>query len=1062
MPAARCEALLDALARGDTGTVLRALGDLGFRDGPRSLRNLQGLLERLPGSRLAEVLAACAGAPDPDLALNNFERLLQALPAPTPAGLLTDPGLLQALATACGASPFLTRLLVAAPEHLTWLGPEGGLRLRQDGDALLVALRSQVGSAPEFVELGAGLRSFKQREVLRIALRDLAGLASLEETAQALSDLAAAALQVAYEGSLALLIREHGWPFYHDEQGALQPCEFVVLGLGKLGGRELNFSSDIDLQYLYTSDAGETDGVPDGQGAATGRLSLHAFFVKLAEWITRALGEVTDKGFVFRVDVGLRPEGIYGALANSLRGAELYYESWGQAWERAALVKARPVAGSLALGETFIRAITPFVYRRYFDYTAIEEIKEMKVRIGQALARSQAGRMNLKLMEGGIREIEFFVQALQLIYGGKHPDLRVPGTLPALAALQARGLVSEEEARALREAYVFLRTLEHRVQVVHERQTHTLPEAPEEIRRVARSAGYRDGARALDAFWTDLRQHTGRVQEIYRRLFYEPAEAIQAGTVPEAEQLLEDAANDPATAASRLRTLGFKDPEAAARHLLRLTQGPPRSHVSPKSRRLLRRIAPALLSEILGVPSPDQALAHLEQFLNRVGARSTYYALLAENPPTLRLLIRLFGSATYLANFFIRHPELLDALVSPESGPLEKGREAMLKELRDAVAVCETFEEQLDALRRYRNAEFVRIGTNDIYGALGLDAVMTQLSDLAEACLQVTVECCREELRPRYGLPQATGRDGAQEASLAILGLGRLGSREMTYHSDLDIIFVYTPEGETTGGRQRLTNQEYFARLAARILSALGTSTREGYAYRMDTRLRPSGTVGPLVTSLAGFEAYHRTSSQIWERQALTRARCVVGAPALQAQVAALVQEFVYGQPWSERIPAEMARLRQRMETELAREGGGRRDVKLGRGGLVDVEFLVQLLQLRHGGTHPAVRVPHTGQALTALAQVGVLGADEYQTLWEAYRFLGELENRLRLVHDRAIHELEEDPGKLGAVARYRYPELPAEQGGARLLEEYRARTEAVKALFWRYFPRPRPPRRRA
>ncbi len=726
--------------------------------------------------------------------------------------------------------------------------------------------------------------------------------------------------------------------------------------MGKLGGRELNFSSDIDLIYFYSSEKGETAGVPDPLGERRNRLHLHQYFCKLGEMITRAISQATEDGFVFRVDLRLRPEGNSGDLATSLRSAEVYYESWGQSWERAAMLKARPVAGSLALGERLLKDLEPFIYRRYLDYAMIEDIKQMKQKIDRSLSREREGELNLKLGRGGIREIEFFIQALQLIYAGKNPVLRERNSLCALEILQEQGLIKADDYVIMREAYTFLRTVEHRIQVVQERQTHNLPVRAEETAALARRCGYAGES----AFSKVLEDYRRAVEGIYRELFHTSEEEIRQEVRPEVAFLFDPAA-DPDLVKDILEEKGFKNLDAACEILTTLRDGPPRAHLSQQARRHLERIAPLLLQEVIDSPEPDMALINLDRFLTMLRARATFFALLAENREIIRLLVTLFGTSQFLSRIFIQHPEILDSLVSRTYAVTIKEQASMEKELAELLDQAADYEEKLDVLRRYRNEEFLRIALNDLHGHTAQAEGTAQLSCLARTCLKMALEIAREELVPRFGLPFCRDAEGVEhEAGFAILGMGKLGGMEINYHSDLDIIFIYQGEGETrpVAGSEAerfrpLSNPEYFARLAQRVISVLTLVTREGYVYQIDTRLRPSGNQGPLVTSLDAFERYHRQSAQLWERQALTKARVVAGPQALARQITELIRQIVYESPLPPGLREEIHRLRARMETEIARESAEHFNIKTGRGGMVDVEFLVQYLQLRHGAEYP-------------------------------------------------------------------------------------------------------------
>jgi glutamate-ammonia-ligase adenylyltransferase len=969
-------------------------------------------------------------AADPAAAEVALGRVMEALAPETLEAVLATPEGPRALVVLCGASPFLSDRLCAHPGLVEWLllaeapGRGPALAHRPEAAEMLEPVLAELGlpgTPPSADHLMSALRRLKRREILRIAARDLLGLADLAATAAALADLAEAALEGACRGVDARLAAAHGAP----------EAEFAVLGMGKLGGRELNFSSDVDLIYLASSFDGETPGPRP--------IPYELYFTRLAEGLTRAMSAVTADGFVFRVDLRLRPEGGVGGLVVPLRQAEIYYEAWGQTWERAALVKARPVAGSRALGEAFLAMVEPFVYRRYLDFTAIEEIRALKRRIDTEVRRGGQATSNVKLGVGGIREIEFFVQAIQLIHGGRTPSVRCRGTLEALEALAARGLVRERETAALAGAYVFLRTVEHRIQVVAERQTHLLPSSPDETARLARGLGFG----GPEAFRARLAEVTATVSATYRGLFEEADESAEEAPW---QELLSGALAD-AEVEARLAAAGFAEPAVARENLRRLQEGAGSARASERSRRRLRQLAPRLLAAVAASPDPDMALGKLEAFIAAVGARSTYYALLQENPGTLALLVKLFGTSEFLATLLIQRPELLDALLAPDANPPVKARATMAEDLARALADGDDYEGQLDALRRFRHLEVLRIGLADVAGALDTFEVTSQMTALAETCLEAAIDLASEALAPRYGHPTTP---------YVVLGMGKLGGREMNYASDLDLLLIYGEVGETAaapGGRV-LTHHEYFAKLVQRTASVLATPTREGIAFHVDMRLRPSGNQGPLVTSLANFERYHAESAALWERQALIRARPVAGDAALARAVERIVTGFVYERPLPPHAAAGIHRLRVRMERELAKEGRGRYNIKLGRGGLVDIEFLVQYLQLERGRDLPGVRTPNTLEAIGRLEAAGVLAAADAAALAGSYRFLRRLENRLRIVHDRSINDLVGEGPELAKLAR-RLDTGAGSATGDDLIGEYTAHTENVRALYTRYMGAP-------
>jgi [glutamine synthetase] adenylyltransferase / [glutamine synthetase]-adenylyl-L-tyrosine phosphorylase len=1001
------------LAESSTSDRLRRIG---VRDTARASALLSETLRRIPhdpdfGEAIFRSAAASA---DSDLFFLNLSHWVDSLPTDRLTTVLGRGELQPLVGALLGGSEFLPEQVARRPEIFDALFLRAGVLTRPEAGELAAEAVSAADRCATEEELKRALRCMKHREMTRIATRDLAGLATLSEVTADLSALAEAALEGAVLFARKSLSSKAGEPMAILPDGTRRRCRFVVLGMGKLGGLELNFSSDIDLVYLHETDRGDTEG-------GTKPISLHQYFVRLGEAVTRIISEATEDGFVFRVDLRLRPEGTRGELTNSLRAAEIYYESWGQTWERAALIKARPVAGDRALGEEFLRSLVPFVYRKYLDFTSIEEIKGMKDRINDAAARSRKEERDLKLGPGGIREIEFFVQAHQLIYAGKDPSLRLRGTVEALSALSRLKIISEREQAELSEAYVFLRRLEHRIQAHRERQTHVLPQGEDDLHRLARAMDLEDGG----ALQTRLDRHGAAVQRIYARLFGSGRGAVPS-EIPAEVQALFLPEPPPKDTAERLSLLGFRDAEVARRNLDVLRDGPPHVRISQRARQYLNQIAPKILFRAAKSPDPDMALSHVERFLSAIGSRTMFYALLFEKPKVIDALVRLFGSSRFLSGFLLRHPELLDTFLRNDLSVLYKSKSDLRKELAEELAACDGFEQELDALRRFKHLETLRIGIHDMSGVLSLEEGMVQLSALAEALLMHAVTLARREVRRRFGRPVEA--ETGQEALFAVLGLGKLGSEELSYHSDLDIIFLYSGPGETVPDPaagpdaefHKITNHEFFAKVAQRLISILTMSTREGHVYHLDTRLRPSGNAGPLVSSLDAFERYHAVSAQLWERQALLKCRIVAGDRDFGRKVDELVRGFIYDRPLPPNAAEEIHRLRMRMEVELGREREDRLNLKVGHGGVVDVEFAVQYLQLLYGKERPPVRARSTQKALYELQRAGIITLEQYKVLDGGYRFLRSLDVRLRLSHDASIDQF--DPQLLAPeqLGRYR------------------------------------------
>jgi glutamate-ammonia-ligase adenylyltransferase len=973
-------------------------------------------VERRLGARAAELAELCRLAPDPDLALAGAERYVDAAGA-----LPASRELLEALVLLCGASRLASTLLAADPRHLARAArPSRINRAHTEVRLRRVLARAVRGLDEDDVDgFHRLLRRLRAREIVRIILRDLRRARVAEVTAE-LSALACACLDAAIRFHDRRLRRRHGAP---TGLAAREPgAGFCALAMGKLGASELNFSSDVDLLYVYG---------PDGTTEGAKPITHFAYYAKLAELVTESLAKPTDDGFVFRVDLNLRPDGRSGPIVNSVRAAELYYQSFGRAWERNALLKARPAAGDLDVGDELLKLLEPFVWRGSLDLEVLSEVQAMKARID---ARAGAeGKDDLKLGKGGIREAEFFVSALQLLHGGKSRELRERAVIPALDRLLFAGIVPPRDRDGLADAYLYLRRAEHRVQMVDGRQTHRMP-PPGERRLLARALGHADEAR----FEATLAQHRDRVAQLFSGLL-----GTGAGEVPLDPELalLADPTVEDARRAEIAVRRGLGDPDRALASLETLAR-----RRTPFSASGDPAAAVTLLADALATPDPDQALGHLADFAAALTNPAAYFRLLVERRRAARLLLSLFGSSDFLSKRFIRHPELLDSLLREDTVVLMKGKESFRLDLDDrfasegqrggALGGDELLELRLAELRRYKNEEVLRIAVHDIAGAIPLSSVAEQLTDLAETCLERCLALAEEEARAKDRLPPSR---------LCVVGMGKLGGRELGYHSDLDLVFLYRDPGGTHPG---------YARLAQRLMSFLQVPLREGFLYKIDTRLRPSGNQGALVTSVDGFARYHlgapespHVRSHLWERQALLRARFVAGDAALFDEVRERVLvPTVYARADRAALATEIRRMRERIETEVGREATRGKDPKAGRGGLIDVEFAAQFLQLAHGDAHPSIRTPTTPLALRRLREAGLLRDADFRRLSRGYEFLRRLELRLRIVHDYTIDHVP-PPGRALAQLARRFG-YHGEDPGARLLADYAVVTDEVRAAF--------------
>ncbi|HXT07015.1 MAG TPA: bifunctional [glutamine synthetase] adenylyltransferase/[glutamine synthetase]-adenylyl-L-tyrosine phosphorylase [Roseiarcus sp.] len=925
------------------------------------------------------------------------------------------------------------RLLAAIRDHSTYLAT----LIDEDRARALRLLAAPPGDAIEAVVAGLdaarfadeaeakrALRRAKRDTHLAVALADLSGRFDVAETTAALTRFADAAVRAALRFLLIEAARDGRLRLGQDVERLAEDvernCGFVVLALGKHGGRELNYSSDIDLVVFYDP---RSAALPEG--AAPGPL-----FVRLTQRLARLLEQRTEDGYVLRVDLRLRPDPGATPVAMSLPSAASYYETLGQNWERAAMIKARPVAGDLALGADFLKELAPFIWRKYFDYAAIADIHAMKRQIHAVRGHEEvavAGH-DVKLGRGGIREIEFFVQTQQLIFGGRRPALRGARTLAMLEELWREGWVARQAVDELSSAYEFLRAVEHRLQMQADEQTQRLPVEDEPLARFARFCGYA----GLPGFARDLTRHLRAVEKHYARLFEDaPKLDAEAGSL-----VFTGVVDDPETLAT-LKRLGFQRPEQATETIRGWHFGRRPAVRSARAREVLTELTPGLLAAFAGSGDPDAALDAFDAALMRMPAAAELMSILRSNGPLRELFGDLLGGAPRLAEVVVSRPHALDAVIDPgragaianlvDEAPAMRRAEAYLAPAHD-------FEEALNRARDYAAEEKFLIGVRLISGALDADMAASAYSALAGALVAALLARVEAEFAAEHGRV-AGGR-------VAVLAMGKLGSREMTAASDLDLIVIYdfAADAPLSDGRRALAPAVYYARLTQRLVAALTAPTKAGRLYEVDLRLRPSGRQGPLATSLAGFARYQREDAETWEHMALTRARIVAGDATLARDIAAVARETLCRR----REPAALALDIADMRALIAREKGdkGAFDLKLAPGGLIDVEFLAQYLILAHAATHPQLLRPETRAALAQAAQAGLLSSDDGAALAHAHRLMTAVTQVLRLtLPDDA------EPAAAAAGVKRRIAAAAGAPDFARLgaeLAEARARVAAI------------------
>jgi glutamate-ammonia-ligase adenylyltransferase len=780
------------------------------------------------------------------------------------------------------------------------------------------------------------------------------------------------------------------------------------MALGKLGGLELNYSSDIDLICLY-----EADGTTNGPRP----ISNLEFYDRLTREILKLLGEVTDLGQAYRIDMRLRPEGARGPLVCSVEQALHYYDVLGRTWERQAYVKARAAAGDLDLGNEFLAQLEPWVYRRYLGLADIAGIKALKRRIEHRTQHEGGDVRNVKTGHGGIRDVEFVIQFLQLLNGGDLPELRTANTLLAIARLESCGCLTHQERSILEENYSFLRKIEHRLQIMFDLQTHEMPEDPTELRKLALRLGFRDlpGRTALAAFQAEYRDRTELNRKILDHLLHD-AFGDDADTEPEVDLVL-DPDPPPARIAEVLGKHGFKDIELAYRNLLALSQEKIRFLSTRRCRHFLASIAPRLLAEIGATPDPDATLITLEKVSDSLGGKGVLWELFSFNPPSLRLYVELCATSPYLSNVLITNPGMLDELMDS----LVMNKLPTLEYLQQTLAeLCRAAEDREPILQSFKNAQLLRVGVRDILGKDDIQATTGALSDIAQASLEQIVMSEYDALAMKLGEPTLSqGPHAGEPCDLIILAMGKFGGRELNYNSDLDLIFLYEQDGHTVPSRrgrasESTSNQHFFSELGQRIIKVAGRLGPQGRLYEVDVRLRPTGRSGTLATSLDEFRRYFAEGQgTIWERQALLKSRVIYGTTDAMAAAERAIVESIYARSWSPGDARAIRDMRHRLE-----ETTGERNIKRGRGGIADIEFLVQMLQLRYGAGQPALRRANTLDALSALAACQHISAADAAFFAEAYRLLRTIEARLRLMNVTARDDLPEDPGELDKLAR--------------------------------------------
>lgn len=961
---------------------------VGFSLPEKAARDLISLKEKLKGFNDWEsILPMIFLSFDPDRALDNLLRFSDQISPPFWNSFAGNQDALDVYFAVFSGSQHLTDILLGQWDELCrfwsrWYLPCDEFSIKSD-------LEKRIEDAEGTSAVLDAVRCFKNRWYLNIGARDLLRLDSTEIVMRRLSLVADICLDVIYDLCYRELEKKHGTPMEVDEGGREKKSTGVILGMGKLGGEELNFSSDIDLIFLYSSDKGETFALKETTRFSSAFLSVHPrgiynheFFTLLAQKITRIIGQ---KLKIFRVDLDLRPEGRSGAITQPLSGAEIYYESWGQTWERMAMIKVRPVAGDGELGKRFLETIRPFVYRKYLGESAFDEIRMMRNRIKEKFLLEKKDRPeNVKLGDGGIREIEFIVQAFQLLYGGRIKKFQTPVTLRILRELSHHGMLPAAEAEDLRFAYLFLRDTENRIQMLHGQQSHLLPCDCREQVALSKKMGLimPGNAGRWISFMKQYRFHTEKVKEIFNKLF--TTSSPPTPRLPQRKSY-QDKFSLSLSQEEQLTDKSFKNPDKIRSLVSLLKNGPPFEYPTLKAKELFDRLLPSLLVQIKSQPEPERILIRFEEFTRGFGAREVLFSFLLENKPILELLIRILGTGGILCERLVQFHGFLDLISRSDTFREEKSLLQMRKEIKKIIPVTSSTGEKLDLLAKYKVEEEFRIGFRLITKDPEPLPIFEELSHLAQLYLERIFFLACQEVFP--------DDPSLLAGKIAIIALGKFGGKELDFGSDLDIVFVSLESEEKE-------DSVCCHRVCQKIMELSQTVTRYGVPYRIDLDLRPFGSSGPLVVSLSGFQKYYREKARSWERMAWIRSRVIGEEREGISQIQDIIADFVYNRGLDETVLYEIEQVWRQVHREKRASRKGRVNLKFGSGGLFDLEFITQLFQLKWGAVFPDIRQAHTFKALSALERSGCLPAETVEKLKNAYVFLRNLESSQRLTHD--------------------------------------------------------------
>lgn len=1005
---------------------------------------------------VVEILLLLKEFPRYENALKNLQRLLETerFHADCLSQIIKDKKYVKTLFSILNYSNFFSELIIANPSMLCRIFDEGVFAKDKFEMDYLRELTDEGKTCSTARELKSFLASYRNKELLRIGARDYLGEIPYPQICRELSDLATAIVRRVADYFYTELTNFFGIPSFEDSQKGVQICRYVILGMGKLGGGELNFSSDIDIIFAYEEE-GQTVPSPslpgkvkkkkggDSEGKIQREISNHKFFTDLFERIIDFIMQPSSEGKLFRIDVRLRPEGSSGPLVRSLESYNNYFFMHARPWERLVYLKAKPIAGDFNFGEIFLKSAEAFVFDNPDVASLSKEIAHLKQRIDNEIVKSDKKHKEVKRGIGGIREMEFVVYLLQILHGRKNHELRSKNFCSSLLSLNRLGILPDEEYQTLQDGYVFLRKIEHHLQMCDERQTHLLPESDEELRDIAARFGFPQKGKKMpeDFFLEKYKDTTFKTHNLFKKYFNIEDDSSQDFGMD--YSLLLDEKSDAAECFKILRQFRFKEP-ASERCFKRLAFGTREYYISADGQKFFERILPTLLAYSSQTPFPDQAVRNFDNFLESAKGITSYYSVIAENPGILKLLLRIFGTSNYLSRILFAHPEYFDELVDPGMIETLNYPTDDLNRFFKKISLGTDVDREMNQLRKRKRLEFLKIGTRDVLALFTAPELSRQMTALAEGCVKSALELFRLNLNITHGMPFIAGLE-KRPCRFCIAGMGGLGAGELTYFSDLDIICFYEGDGETNGA-ERISNYSFFTNLSEELMKRFSQITPEDFLYKLDARLRPEGANAPLLISSARLIEYYENAAQFWEILAFFRFKPIAGDIEFGKEVREKIISSII-KKYSESPPLDDVKsMREKIERSIKLPSYSIADLKRGIGGLFDIEFITNVLRIKYGKKFPEILIQNTSDALGVMNKHGILSDDDYKYLSEGLQFYRNLQSKIRLLFESPSNYIPQTERLESIEAAFAF--TPKQKTD--ILHTYKNYSKAIRDIFTR------------